>query len=776
MRMSSDQRRIPTLVAAACALAVACAGCGSGDGETKDLCKGVVCTTKDQCHEVGECDAQTGTCSAPLSASTKTCNDGIACTEGDHCSNGTCAGTPKVCHAKDACHEAGQCDTQTGLCSDPVAADAKTCDDGFACTESDHCSAGTCTGAPKVCTTGSTCDPTDGVCKDKCTGVVCHAKDACHEVGQCDLQTGTCSDPVSANTKTCNDNLLCTEGDHCSAGACTGTAKVCQTGSCDALDGVCKDKCAGVVCQAKDVCHEAGQCNAQTGTCSDPVSADTKTCNDNLLCTEGDHCSAGICTGAQKVCTTGNTCDPVDGACKASTGPQASVAVQQGGALGLTLGLAYDEHGFIYEAGNMFQPGFDFGSGLINSAGSLGSDVFVAKLNPATGRADIAGTWAKDFGDASNDQAVQAMAVSSGQVGFIGQFTGLMDVGGGHSQNNNGQSIDFVAGLDRNTGAGLWINSYDLNDPALVTGGKLNGIASSPSQTHFAVCGYAFGKVPTLVNDPAAAIGGGLDIVVSVIDAATGNVVWGKQFGGAGDQVCTAVTFDDAGDVVITGQHKDTLAFGAIALTGPTGANSFAYVAKLNGATGAPIAAVTYGATPTCRAFPRAIAVDGSGNVLTTGQVQGKIAFGATALTATGTTLDVYIAKLDSGLNPLWAQRLGGTAVDDGRGIAADSSGQVYVTGVFDQTTTGVASLTTFGGADAFLLRLDPTDGHLTYADHYGDPNAQEGQTLVAERFATGAEKDYVWSLGTFVIEITFPGQPKVVGSPETRHYLVKMK
>jgi hypothetical protein len=69
---------------------------------------------------------------------------------------------------------------------------------------------------------------------------------------------------------------------------------------------------------------------------------------------------------------------------------------------------------------------------------------------------------------------------------------------------------------------------------------------------------------------------------------------------------------------------------------------------------------------------------------------------------------DVFVAKLNArGAGLVFSTYLGGSALDEGRGIAVDAKGDVYVTG-----TTGSAdfrSLSAFqpafgGGTDAFVV------------------------------------------------------------------------
>jgi hypothetical protein len=100
------------------------------------------------------------------------------------------------------------------------------------------------------------------------------------------------------------------------------------------------------------------------------------------------------------------------------------------------------------------------------------------------------------------------------------------------------------------------------------------------------------------------------------------------------------------------------------------------------------------------------IAVDGSGNVYTTGFFQGTADFdpgaGSFNLTAAGGD-DIFLQKLDSNGNFVWARGIGSTGSDTGFGIAIDTSGNVYTTGEFQGTVdfdpgAGIVNLTVVGG------------------------------------------------------------------------------
>lgn len=97
------------------------------------------------------------------------------------------------------------------------------------------------------------------------------------------------------------------------------------------------------------------------------------------------------------------------------------------------------------------------------------------------------------------------------------------------------------------------------------------------------------------------------------------------------------------------------------------------------------------------------ITVDASGNSYITGSFSGTGNFGITSLVSSGNT-DGFVAMLNPSGVFVWAQKLGGAAADEGRGIAIDANGEVYVAGNFNGNFTfGITTLTHGGNQDIFL-------------------------------------------------------------------------
>jgi hypothetical protein len=121
---------------------------------------------------------------------------------------------------------------------------------------------------------------------------------------------------------------------------------------------------------------------------------------------------------------------------------------------------------------------------------------------------------------------------------------------------------------------------------------------------------------------------------------------------------------------------------------------------------------------------PLALAADKAGNVTVTGFFTGEAAFGGVRLTAKGTS-DIFVARLDTAGNFVWAVQAGGdspsTAVEFGSAVALDELGNAHVGGEFVSTAIfGGHLLTTAAPCrSGFLAKLDPS-GKFLWATEVG--------------------------------------------------------
>jgi hypothetical protein len=125
------------------------------------------------------------------------------------------------------------------------------------------------------------------------------------------------------------------------------------------------------------------------------------------------------------------------------------------------------------------------------------------------------------------------------------------------------------------------------------------------------------------------------------------------------------------------------------------------------------------------------IAVDGSGNVYATGF--SDAAWGTSPVRAYTGGNDAFVAKLDSSGNLIWHTFLGGGGQDQGAAIAVDDSGNVYVGGESD-TTWGTSPIRVYtGDHDAFVAKLDGSDGSLTWHAFLGGSAWDTGYAVAVD-------------------------------------------
>lgn len=179
--------------------------------------------------------------------------------------------------------------------------------------------------------------------------------------------------------------------------------------------------------------------------------------------------------------------------------------------------------------------------------------------------------------------------------------------------------------------------------------------------------------------------------MVGVLGAVGEDWQWLHGMGGIGLDSGQALATDASGNSYITG------GFGGAAVIGPelliTHGSSDIFIAKIK-SSGTWLWAVQAGGPG--YDIGSAIAVDAAGNVYVTGFFELTAEFGSTDLTSAGDT-DIFACKLDTNGNWLWSQRTGTGNADFGYGIALDSSGNVFVTGQYNERFMAVFKLSNTG-------------------------------------------------------------------------------
>jgi uncharacterized delta-60 repeat protein len=311
----------------------------------------------------------------------------------------------------------------------------------------------------------------------------------------------------------------------------------------------------------------------------------------------------------------------------------------------------------------------------IGSAG--GFDFYTAKYAAANG----ALLWERRYnGPANNDDEARALAVdNSGNVVVTGYSYGT---------NPNFSTDFYTAKYAAANGALLWEKRYNGS-------GNYNDAATAvavDSSGNVVVTGYSYSTNFNIYS---------LDFYTAKYAAANGALLWEKRYTNASG---SAVVVDGSGNVVVTGYSYG----------GPNRGDC--YTVKYAATDGALLWEQSYSGPVNYNDYARAVAVDGSGNVVVTGISHGR--FGTYGTLIEGDYRTAKYAAASGAL--LWEQRYpnGGAAA-----LALDGSGNVAVTG----------SSSNGSNDDYYTAKYAAANGALLWEKRYnGSGNGNDAATAIA--------------------------------------------
>ena len=397
--------------------------------------------------------------------------------------------------------------------------------------------------------------------------------------------------------------------------------------------------------------------------------------------------------------------------------------------------IAVDASGNVYTTGFfMGTVDFDPGTGVSNLISAGNDDIFVVKLTSS-------GTlsWAKRIGGTLKDDAYSLKVDGSSNVILTGTFAGTVDFDPGTGTSNLvsvGSQDIFILKLS-SSGNYVWaksIGSMTSDCGWAVTVDGTGNVFATGSYTGTA--DFDPGNTTTF-NMTASA---NKDIFILKLDA-SGNFGWAKSIGGDNDEEGYSIAVDGS-NVYTTGYFNGTVNFGTGANLTSQGYDIFVSKLSSNGTfvwakkTGGSIA--DYG---------KYIAVDTSGNVYTTGYFNGTVDFdpgaGTYNLISKGGA-DIFISKLNSSGNFVFARQFGGTSGDQGYFLTVNSSNNLYMTGFFSNTVdfdpgSSTVNLISGGLYDVFVLKLNVSTGIEIIDNSFGIfifPNPSDGHIIIKQNNA----------------------------------------
>ena len=293
------------------------------------------------------------------------------------------------------------------------------------------------------------------------------------------------------------------------------------------------------------------------------------------------------------------------------------------------------------------------------------------------------------------------------------------------------------------------VAAYDANKPLIIDpvliystylgGGGADfgfGIAVDGSGSAY-VTGYTVSTDFPTANALQPANGGNLDAFVAKLNAAGSTLVYSSYLGGSGDEFGFGIAVDGSGNAYLTGRTGSTDFPTANALQ-PANAGGYSdvFVAKLNTAGSALVYSTYLGGSGLDDG--RGIAVDGSANAYLTGYTESGDFPTANALQPAYAGIgDAFVAKLNAAGSALtYSTYLGGSFVDNAVGIAADGSGNAYVTGETSSTnfpTANAVQPAYAGAGDAFVAKLNAAGSALLYSTYFGGGSRDSGSGIAVD-------------------------------------------
>lgn len=348
----------------------------------------------------------------------------------------------------------------------------------------------------------------------------------------------------------------------------------------------------------------------------------------------------------------------------------------------------------------------------------------------------------------SNPTFVNTVVIDPANTSTI--YTGhgnSFNAGGINQSTNSGTSWTPLTNGVPNNGITAMVATPSAVYAAINGGGIIKTTNGGTSWTG-ANTGLWSPAVASLVKDPANAAviyagtsaNGFSDAFVTKLNASGSGILFSTLVGGSREENGNGIAVDGSGNITIVGDTKSSnfpisnAVRSTVTFSGNCGT---AFVTKLNPAVPSYTFS-TYLGGPNCD-VASSVATDSSGNVYVTGRTGSPDFPTANAFQPNfsgsqfGGT-DAFVSKLTPGGSLIYSTYLGSIGSDFGFGIAADSSGNAYVTG-----STGSGSFPTANpihactGGDVFVTKFNSSGSSLVYSTCIGGGGTGFGTSIAVD-------------------------------------------
>jgi hypothetical protein len=258
--------------------------------------------------------------------------------------------------------------------------------------------------------------------------------------------------------------------------------------------------------------------------------------------------------------------------------------------------------------------------------------------------------------------------------------------------------------------------------------------------------------------------GGGWDAFVTKLGPTGNTLIYSTYLGGSEDDGASAIAVDSAGNAYIAGRTLSS----KFPLEKPfqsvfAGGESDAFVAKLNSAGNALIYSTYLGGND--RDGASAIAVDSSGSAYVAGTtLSANFLLENPFQNVKLGSQDAFLLKLSSAGDALiYSTYLGGTGLEEGRGLAIDASGSAYLTGTTRSVDFPVKNPVpgrehNAGSYDVFITKFSAGGNAILYSTYLGGTLADYGMGIAIDAAFNAYVTGYTAS-GDFPLEKAFESE-----------------
>jgi uncharacterized repeat protein (TIGR01451 family) len=376
-------------------------------------------------------------------------------------------------------------------------------------------------------------------------------------------------------------------------------------------------------------------------------------------------------------------------------------------------------------------------------------DVFVTKFN-SNGTGIVYSTY---IGSKHDDEGFGIAVTSNGEACITGGTDPFHVFGLTEAWPLTNNSYQGNTAFDSRGLADAFVTVFNASGNDLIYssyyGGKANDVGRAIAVDNTGkvyITGDTDSENLDMLNAFQASLAGGKDAFVAKFDPLQERdretLVYATYFGGSSDDIGRGISLDSSNRACVVGQTSSTN-FPTKAVTGTTlfqgdqgGIDGF--LARFDVATSGS-ASLQYSTYIGGANTDLALAVDvGPGDTpAVTGSTRSSSASFPlrNALDSTLSGVDAFVMKFVSdGDRQIFSTYLGGTGSEEGRGIAVDATGMVYVTG---RTSNGSAfpkvnqlSRVEGGAADAFVVRYSDPGTEISYSTILGGLNDDEGNAI----------------------------------------------